>query len=144
MFSRFAPSAVRRAAPLLIRQPQGVLLSRSFASSSKNVFDATNSTFDSLVLKSDKPVIVDLHAAWCGPCRVLGPKLEKLVDAADGAISMAKVDVDKEDQIAADHNVSSIPAVFAYHKGKVIGNFTGLSSDADLSRFVEMVKSKAK
>jgi len=113
---------------------------RFSTSTNKHVFDVTNDTFEKEVLNSKVPVIVDCHAHWCPPCRVLGPKLEKLVQDTNGAVVMAKIDTDQNQELAEKHNISSIPAVFAYHKGKIVGSFVGLLNDKSLKEFVDKVK----
>jgi len=83
-----------------------------------------------------KPVLVDFYADWCGPCRQLGPKLEESVVQSKGGLSLVKIDVDSNSSIASKLNVSSIPAVFAYHKGKVVDQFVGNINSTQLHTFI--------
>ena len=89
--------------------------------------DVTDATFEAEVLERsvDKPVVVDLWATWCGPCRTLGPVLEKLVAERDGEVVLAKVDVDANPRAAATFQVQSIPAVYALRNRRVVSGFIG-------------------
>ena len=91
------------------------------------VIDVTDATFeqDVLVRSEQVPVVVDLWAPWCGPCRTLGPILEKVVAAKGGSVELVKVNVDENPQISATFQVQSIPAVFALKDGKVVDGFIG-------------------
>ena len=83
------------------------------------------------------PVVVDLWAEWCGPCKTLGPILEKVVEETNGAVELAKVDVDANREIAAAFQVQSIPAVFAIADGKVVDTFVGALPEAQVRAFIE-------
>ncbi|MEA2002491.1 MAG: thioredoxin [Actinomycetota bacterium] len=94
---------------------------------SPHIQDVTEADFQQAVLQKshEVPVVVDFWAEWCGPCRTLGPALEKLVSAADGAFVLAKVDVDSNQQLAAQFNVQGIPTVIGFRDGAPIDQFTG-------------------
>lgn len=100
--------------------------------------DVTDATFQEQVLdrSADVPVVVDLWAAWCGPCRTLGPILEKVVGETDGRVELAKVDVDANPGVAASFRVQSIPAVFALRDGQVVDQFIGAVPEAQVRQFV--------
>lgn len=83
------------------------------------------------------PVIVDLWAEWCVPCRTLGPILEKVVDETGGTVELAKVDVDANPQISQAFQVQSIPAVFALRDGKIVDSFVGAQPETAVREFVE-------
>ena len=100
--------------------------------------DVTDATFarDVLDRSAQVPVVVDLWAEWCGPCRTLGPILEKVVAETDGKVALAKVDIDSNPQVAASFAVKSIPAVFAISGGKVVDQFIGALPEAAVREFV--------
>jgi len=102
------------------------------------VLDVTDATFESAVLarSNEVPVVVDLWAPWCGPCKTLGPILERVVGATAGAVELAKVNVDDNPRVAATFAVQSIPAVFALRDGKVVDQFIGAVPEAQVAEFV--------
>jgi putative thioredoxin len=83
------------------------------------------------------PVVVDLWAEWCGPCKTLGPIIEKVIEETGGAVELAKVDIDTNPQIAQAFKVQSIPAVFAIHEGKIVDSFIGAFPESTVREFVE-------
>ncbi|MEA2902515.1 MAG: putative thioredoxin [Actinomycetota bacterium] len=101
--------------------------------------DVTDATFERDVLeRSDVvPVIVDLWAAWCGPCRTLGPIIERVVAATNGGVELVKVDVDANPRISATFNVQSIPAVFALKDRRIVDSFIGALPEAEVKKFVD-------
>jgi putative thioredoxin len=100
--------------------------------------DVTDATFQQEVItrSSTTPVVVDLWAPWCGPCRQLGPILEKVVDEHAGRVVLAKVNVDENPQISSAFRVQGIPAVFGLKDGKVVDNFVGAQGEAKVREFV--------
>src|SRR5580692_1721646 len=103
------------------------------------VTDVTDATFGTAVMERSMtvPVVVDLWAEWCGPCKTLGPILEKVIGETNGAVELAKVDTDTNPQIAQAFNVQSIPAVFAIDKGKIVDQFVGAIPESTVREFVE-------
>ena len=101
--------------------------------------DVTDATFQADVIdkSSTVPVVVDLWAPWCGPCRTLGPIIEKVVDATEGKVVLVKVNVDENPQISAAFRVQSIPAVYALRNGQVVDGFVGAVPERDVERFVQ-------
>jgi putative thioredoxin len=100
--------------------------------------DVTDATFEQAVVarSAEVPVVVDLWAPWCGPCKTLGPIIERVVDQTDGAVELAKVNVDENPQVAASFQVQSIPAVYALRDGKVVDGFVGALPEAQVAEFV--------
>jgi putative thioredoxin len=101
--------------------------------------DVTDATFEQDVIERSKtmPVVVDLWAEWCGPCKTLGPILEKVIAATGGKVELAKVDVDANQQVARAFQVQSIPAVYALKDGKVVDGFVGAQPEQAVQKFVD-------
>jgi putative thioredoxin len=101
--------------------------------------DVTDQTFQEEVLtrSTTVSVVVDLWAPWCGPCKTLGPMLEKAVADTDGAVALAKVNVDENPRVAQTFAVQSIPAVFAISNGQVVDQFIGAVPEAQVTAFVQ-------
>ena len=100
--------------------------------------DVTDDTFeaDVLVRSEQVPVVVDRWAPWCGPCKTLGPILEKVIDATEGAVELAKINVDENPRSGATFRVQSIPAVFALRDRKIVDSFIGALPEAGVREFV--------
>ena len=110
------------------------------------VTDVTEQDFQQKVVErsSQVPVVVDFWAEWCGPCRTLGPALEKAVNARNGQIELAKLDTDGNPNIAQEFQIASIPAVKAFKDGKVVAEFIGAIPPARIEAFLnEIVPSEA-
>ncbi len=87
----------------------------------------TDETFEDVVLKSDKPVVVDFWAVWCGPCRMVAPVMDQLEKKYGDKIVVAKVDVDKEQKYAAEYGVRNIPTILVFQNGEAIGRQVGVA-----------------
>ena len=101
--------------------------------------DVTDATFQNEVIEKSMvtPVIIDLWAQWCGPCKTLGPILEKLTAATQGKVILVKVDVDSCPQVAQAFQVQSIPAVYAMKDGKIVDGFVGAQSENVVEQFIK-------
>src|SRR6516165_5506055 len=101
--------------------------------------DSDTKSFMADVIEASQqvPVIVDFWATWCGPCKQLGPALEKAVEAAKGAVRLVKIDVDKNPAIAGQLRVQSIPTVYAFVAGRPVDGFQGALPDSQVKQFVE-------
>lgn len=97
-----------------------------------NIINATASNFDQEVLESDKPVLVDFWASWCGPCRMMGPVVEQIADEKAGEVKVVKVNVDDEPGLAQKYGIMSIPAFFVFKGGKVANQTVGGRPKAQL------------
>ena len=104
-----------------------------------HVFDAVTATFEAEVLQKSlqTPVLVDFWATWCGPCKTLGPILEKLAGEYHGSFVLAKVDVDKEQEIAAAFQIRSVPTVFLVKGGQIVDGFPGAVPESQIREFLK-------
>ncbi len=111
------------------------------ASATAHVFDATAATFEDEVIRASLqvPVLVDFWAEWCGPCKTLGPILEKLAAEYHGAFRLAKVDVDKEQELAAAFQIRSIPTMVVVKDGQVLGAIPGVLPEGQLREMLAQV-----
>ena len=101
----------------------------------------TEDTFEQEVLASDKPVIVDFWAEWCGPCRMVGPALEQLSKSMNGKIKIAKLNVDENQDIAMKYGIKSIPSLLLFKEGNEIGRSVGAAPKEKYQQFVEQALS---
>jgi len=108
---------------------EGVLKNGSTATFQQDVIEASKST----------PVLVDFWAPWCGPCKQLGPAIEKVVESFGGKVKLVKVDVDKNQALAGQMGVQSIPAVFAFVNGQPLDGFMGALPESDIRTFVQKI-----
>ena len=99
--------------------------------------DTAGFAADVIEASMSTPIIVDFWAPWCGPCKTLGPALEKVVRAARGKVRMVKLNIDENQQLAAQMRIQSIPAVYAFHQGRPVDGFAGALPESQLKSFVD-------
>ncbi|KAF5400036.1 Thioredoxin X chloroplastic [Paragonimus heterotremus] len=92
--------------------------------------------FEKRVVNNKRPVLVDFHATWCGPCKLLGPRLDELMKSYMDRMLLAKVDVDKHDSIAAKYKISAVPTVIAMKNGREVSRFSGLKEKEFIQKMI--------
>ena len=99
---------------------------------SENIVTATETNFQDEVLQSNRPVLVDFWAEWCGPCKMIAPLLDELASEYDGKIKIAKVNIDDHQNLAAQFRVTAIPTLLIFKNGQVVEQMVGAKSKRDL------------
>ena len=99
------------------------------------VIEVTNENFENEVLKSDKPVLADFNAEWCGPCQMMRPILDEFAAESD-AYKIVSIDIDNEDALASEYEISSIPCLVVFKDGKEITRNVGLQSKKKLAKML--------
>lgn len=101
--------------------------------------EITDATFEKVVLESDKPVMVDFWAAWCGPCRMVGPIVEEISNEYQGRAVVGKVDVDANQDFASKYGVRNIPTVLLFKNGEIVGRQVGVAPKAKYTEALDAV-----
>ena len=104
---------------------------------SANIAQITDATFDTEVMNSDVPVLVDFWATWCGPCKMIAPILDQLADEMAGKLKICKIDVDSNREIAAKYNVRGVPTLMLFKGGNLEASKVGALSKPQLTQFIE-------
>jgi thioredoxin 1 len=99
--------------------------------------DVTDTTFDTEVLKSDRPVLVDFWAPWCGPCRMVAPLVEELAEEYDGKVKFLKLNTDESVNTAAKYGIRSIPTLLMFKGGEAVDQVIGFRPKGDLKRVID-------
>ena len=99
--------------------------------------DVTSENFKQEVLQSDKPVLVDFWASWCGPCRMLGPIIEEIANDYEGKVKVGKVNVDEQPNLASKYGIASIPTVIVFKNGKPEKTLVGLRSKNEIENMIK-------
>ncbi|MEN6407574.1 MAG: thioredoxin [Thermoguttaceae bacterium] len=105
-----------------------------------NVNELSDQQFEAEVLKSNEPVLVDFWAPWCGPCRMIAPVVEELASENQGALKVAKVNIDESPNTASAYGVSSIPTIMLFKGGEVIDRFVGVQPKKRLQDAIDQAK----
>lgn len=102
-----------------------------------NNIDVTDSTFDSEVLQSDKPVLLKFWAPWCGPCKIMAPVVEEVGEARAGSLKVVSVNVDDAIQIATEQGVRGVPTVMLFKDGQKVSSLIGAQTKSQLEEFID-------
>ena len=102
-----------------------------------NVLEFDDSNFQTEVLGSNEPVLVDFWAPWCGPCKMLAPTIDELADDYSGKVRIGKVNTDESRQVAIDHQISAIPTVMIFKDGQVVERVSGLQPKQQLASLLD-------
>ena len=103
----------------------------------ENALEFTSDNFDEKVIKSDKPVLVDFWAEWCGPCKMLSPTIDALANEYDGKVSIGKLNVDNHSGIASKYGIRSIPCLLFFKNGKVEKQVVGAIDKSEISSILD-------
>jgi thioredoxin 1 len=108
-------------------------------SENENLYHVTDGDFDEQVLQSDIPALVDFWAAWCGPCRTVGPIVEELAEEYKGKVKVAKLDVDNNKQVASKYGVRGIPTLMLFKDGQIVDQIVGAVPKSRIKELLDKV-----
>ena len=106
----------------------------------KATLEFTDQNFDTEVVNSDLPVVVDFWAEWCGPCRMLAPTIEKIANEYTGKVKVGKIDTDVNRDVSIKYNISAIPTVILFKNGQVAQKFVGLRQEKDFKAAIDALE----
>ncbi len=101
--------------------------------------DTTDTTFDTDVIQSDTPVLVDFWAPWCGPCRMVAPIVEELAGEYEGRVKFVKLNTDENPRVASQFGIRSIPTLLVFKQGQIVGQIVGFRPKSDLQKRLDAV-----
>lgn len=101
--------------------------------------DTTDTTFDTDVIQSDTPVLVDFWAPWCGPCRMVAPIVEELAGEYEGRVKFVKLNTDENPRVASQFGIRSIPTLLVFKQGEIVGQIVGFRPKSDLQKRLDAV-----
>ena len=104
---------------------------------SESILKITDTDFENLVIKSEKPILVDYWAEWCGPCKLITPILEEIADEMEGRVLVGKLNVDENSQTPPKYGIRGIPTLMLFKDGEPVGTKVGALSKNDLKKFIE-------
>ena len=104
---------------------------------SESILKITDTDFENLVIKSEKPILVDYWAEWCGPCKLITPILEEIADEMEGRVLVGKLNVDENSQTPPKYGIRGIPTLMLFKGGEPVGTKVGALSKNDLKKFIE-------
>ncbi|XP_067647686.1 thioredoxin, mitochondrial [Eurosta solidaginis] len=145
MFATRLTNSGRQLVQPLLRAKQNPIRAVSTTLTNREIFQVQSAEdFDKKVKKSDKLVIVDFFATWCNPCKMLTPRIETVVGEKDGAIKLAKVDIDEHSELALDYDVAAVPVLLVMKEGKVVNRMVGLQDTDKIRAWIDKAVEEAK